>query len=217
MQDAKRIQEQVSEMIARAETHLGVAQEHLRRTEEKNAAVEIELTKFRLLTDSLVAAEQVLVQRRRSIESAGQNAPASALPGIDGALEMMRDLQRQGRENATRSEGKHQVLQQLLEELRQEVVAATSRTRGMLVQGDRAVELAQRSDQTPMSGEILTAEDTPGLSAVQASEEPSEEASIADMSPLLATFGSSEPAKEPIAPRRKSAAKNGSAPQKTEQ
>jgi hypothetical protein len=215
MQDAKRIQEQVSEMAIRAETHLGTTQEHLRRTEEKRAGAEVELTKFRFLVDGLVTAEQMLAQRRGAIESAGQNAPASALSGVDGALEMMRDLQRQGRENAARCEGKFQVLRQLEDELRQEVIAATSRARGLVVQAPRAVEVAERRDQSPTSGEILSADPQEEVSSN--TEDGTEgDASLAAMSPLLAVLDSVEPAKEPIAPRRKSAGKTSSPPQKPE-
>lgn len=190
MQDVQRMQEQAADMVARAEAHLGALESHLRRLEGLRSDAEVELTKFRFLTEGLATAEQVLVQRKKSIQAAGEGVPPMAIPGVEGAIDMMQDLQRQSRENATRAEGRFQAMRQLEEEFRQEVGAATARARGLVIQGQRATVLAERG----ASGEIQTqtpdaTESTPLFEVLDAGAGP-------------------DLAKEPIPPRRKSVGKD---------
>lgn len=211
MQDAKRIQDQVSEMAVKAQARLEVARTHHDKLVERCKGTEALVAKFKFLHEGLCGAENMLRQRRQAFEQSEQEIPASVFKGLDEAIEMFKDLQRQAKENVARNEGRLQAERQLEEELRNEMVAATSRERGVGAQGERAVEVAARRGDAPapVTGEIPAQTPVPERPVPEISED--EEG---DELPLFTALGGS--AKEPIAASRKRAGSNGSPPRETE-
>lgn len=190
MQDAKRVQEQVDEMALRAETKAGVAEDHRKIATERKELAERELTKFRLMHEIFTLGQQVLAQRKEGFANAEEPPSQAVRDGLDEAVKNMAALQEQSKEALLRNEGSFSAFSAFEETLKNEAVAATARVRGLAVQGERAVGVAESRTGPP------------------------EEQVLASSTGFLDQLEDS--AKEPMGAPRQEAPKKGSAPPKPE-
>ncbi|UCG16534.1 MAG: hypothetical protein JSV19_00555 [Phycisphaerales bacterium] len=197
MQDVKRIQDQVDEIALKAEVRASVAEDHRQIALQRRDTAERELAKFRALHESFTVGEQLLLQRRQQLLAQEQPPGPPVLEGIVGAIEQLQNLQKQAQEMILKHEGAFMAFQAFEETFREQQVQATSRARGMEVQGARAVGVAERREEGEEASEAT--EEPP-----EATEEPSPE----PKSPKGADGEDS--AKEPIGRSRKKAGKKRS-------
>ena len=153
MQDAKKIREQVDEMTLRAEVKATVTQEHRQILVQRKTEIERELTKMKLLHEMFGISQRLLEQRAVQLQQAEQVPSAAVLEGLTAAKIELGRLEGQAKEAVMRHDGAFMALNAMDESLRQEEMQATSRARGLPVQGERLVQMAQSA-----SGEIETPE-----------------------------------------------------------
>jgi len=204
MQDANRIKEQVDEMTLKAEVRAVVAEDHRQIALQRRDAAERELAKFRALRESFTFGEQILLQRRQQLLDQQPPPTAPVLEGLAAAIEQLQGLQKQAQDMVLKHEGAFQAFQAFEETFRQQGIEATSRARGMDVQGDRAVGVAERREEGQEASETGEETSEAGDAAPETAEEPSPEANSAKGA------DDGKAAKEPIGRSRKKAGKKRS-------
>lgn len=166
-------------MVMRAEARALISQSHVEITTAQKSTEERELSKFRFLNEIFLMGKQHLEQRKSQLETAEEALPEGLLGGLGDALEEVGRLLRQSEKGIYRHEGAIQAFLTLEKAFQQEVIEATSRARGLVVQGERAVELASRTSEKPTHTEA---------------PEPSPEAPQV----LMASSNAEDSAKEPM-------------------
>jgi hypothetical protein len=142
MQDAERLREQVGEMIAKAQAKADVASAHYELVAERKKAEERNLAKFKFLSEVFTFGENLMRQRRENLRQAEEKPGDAVFEGLDDTLLELERLMRQVQDASKVHEGSVKVLSGLEEAFREEKTQATSRARGLAVQGQRAVEVA---------------------------------------------------------------------------
>ena len=217
MQDAKRIKEQVDETTMKAEVRAAVAEDHRKIAVERRDLAERELAKFRALHESFTVGEQLLLQRRKQLLEQEQPPGIPVLEGIVMAVEQLQGLQKQAQEMVLKHEGAFMAFQAFEETFKQQGIQATSRARGMEVQGERAVDVAERREEAapPAEGgekiEKIEGDDASSQAEAPVVEEddPPREDPPSVLDALGGADGESS-AKEPMGPPRQKAGKKRS-------
>jgi hypothetical protein len=142
MQDAERLQEQVDELVAKAEVRAEVAKAHHEAVVTQRYAAKRDLAKFKFLGEVFTFGQNLLAQRRGTFASAEQPVEEHIIEGLEAALEELGRISRQAQEAAQRCDGSQMALKSLEDAFKDEEVQATSRARGLAVQGQRAVDVA---------------------------------------------------------------------------
>jgi hypothetical protein len=159
MQDAKRLEEQVNEMTLKAEVRAAVAEDHRKMALQRRDTAERELAKFRSLHESFTVGEQLLLQRRQQLLNQDPQPGAPIFEGIVAATEQLQALQKQAQDMILKHEGAYQAFQVFEETFRQQGIEATSRGRGIEVQGQKAVDVAGRRVEGSSVETTLSEED----------------------------------------------------------
>ena len=166
MQDAKKIQKQVDEMVVRADVKAAVTQNHRQILTERKAETERELTKMKLILEMFGISQKLLDQRTEQFKQAEQQPPAVVFEGLAAAkIEFVR-LEQQAREAVMRHDGAFAALNAMDETFRQEEMQATSRVRGLPQQGKKLVQMAESA-----SGEIQAPQEAPEAPAAPAGQQ----------------------------------------------
>lgn len=152
MQDAERLQEQIDEMVAKAEARAEVAQAHYETVVKQRQAAARELAKFQALNEVFTLGQNLMKQRKKSLLESEPPPDQTALEGIDAAIDELGRISRQALDAIQRFDGSQTALKSLEEAFHEEEVEATSRARGLAVQGQKAVDVA--------SGRVGTLEET---------------------------------------------------------
>lgn len=161
MQNSERIQEQVQEMRLRAEVRAAVAEDHVKLVAERRRMVERDLNRWKALRDGFTLAEQILGQRKAQAVQVQPPPSDVALEGFQSAIDEFGRLREQTRDMIAKNEGALASLASLEEVFKRTHVESVARARGLDVQGDRAVAVAESREQSPQesaSGEISAKE-----------------------------------------------------------
>jgi len=142
MQDAERLQEQVDEMVAKAETRAEVAKAHHEAVVKQRHVANRELSKFKFLNEVFTFGQDLLGQRREALLKEETAPEPHVLEGLAAAFDELGRISRQAQDATHRCDGSQAALSSLEEAFRNEEVQATSRARGLAVQGQRAVDVA---------------------------------------------------------------------------
>lgn len=144
MVDEERMREQVEEMRANARIKAEVLNSSAEKTAKFRAAAEKDGAKFKFLVQAFSHSEKLLLQRRAELRDADspENASMQVLEGLDLAIEEVRGLLRQSRDGSFQQAACEKTLSTLEESFRQDAIQATSRDRGLAVQGERAAKVA---------------------------------------------------------------------------
>lgn len=168
MQDAERLREQVEEMTLRAEVRAQAANDHKEIVLERRNASEREIQKLRLMLEVFSIGERMLLEKKQSLLQEEEPPGEAALGAIDDAVKNLGDLAKQATQHLSRNEGVLSALQALEEALAQKVQEATVRARGMAVQGERAIGVAERREEGRAAQEASqSATETPMVASSQ--------------------------------------------------
>lgn len=172
MQDAERLQEQIDEMVAKAEARAEVADAHHETVVRQRHGANRDLAKFKFLNEVFTFGQNLLGQRRGTLLSADEPPEAYVVEGLDAALDELGRISRQAQDAIQRCDGSQMALKSLEDAFGDEKVQATSRARGLAVQGQRAVDVAAgrgepepESEQTGVPPVAEEARKVPGLIA----------------------------------------------------
>lgn len=185
MQDAERLQEQIDEMVAKAESRAEVAAEHLELVVKQKRDVARELAKFKFLQEVFTLGENLMKQRQASFLAADELPDPHVIEGLEGAVAELQRISRQASDAFHRNDGSHAALTSLEAAFRDEQTQGTARARGLAVQGQKAVDVASRGP------EVAPDADQPQAPVVRS------DSGIASQLPVSGLPGIS--AKEPIA------------------
>lgn len=147
----ERMREQVEEMRENARVKANVMNSSAERVENFRKAADKEGAKFKFLVQALTQTEQSLLRKQAELrdEDSEINASPEVHEGLELAIEEIRGLMRQSRDNMLRQEGSLKALSMLETSFRQDAIQATSRDRGLAVQGERAAKVAASRTGTP--------------------------------------------------------------------
>lgn len=213
MQDAKKIQDQVDEMVVRTDIKATILEEHKNLIATRKVAAERELMKMKFLREMFEIGGRLLEQREAQLRQAEQQPSAAAFEGLMGAKIELSRLEQQAKEKVISHDGAFAALLDMESTIQKEEAAAVARGRGLVTQGERLVQTAEEAAEA--SGEIEAVEqvtsapapsgdpqEVPGfldsLEQVRDAEEPAQEAAEEDL------------AKEPMAAPQQKATKKRS-------
>lgn len=195
MQDAERLQEQVDEIITKAEARAEVAKSHHEAVVSQRHAANRELSKFKFLHEVFTFGHNLLNQRKTALLDNEEDPPeAHVVEGLDAALDELGRISRQAQDATHRFDGSQTALKSLEEAFREEQMHATSRARGLAVQGQRAVDVAaSRTGEIAEDTETTTVSEKPAEAPAEALEAPEQPR------PITKSDDAGGSAKEPIA------------------
>jgi len=176
----------------RAEVRADVSEAHRKIATERKTLAERELVKFKFLLEIFTMGQSILDQRKKNLVEAEEPPTEVTLEGLDGALKNLEDLERQAQGAINRHEGAFHAFLAFEETLHQEFMTARSRARGLEVQGERAVKVAE--SRTGIPPEIVAPE------------------AEAILGPFLGVSPPGNPAKEPMSAPMKKVPTEGSPP-----
>jgi len=179
MQDAGRVQEQMDEMVLRAQMRASVTKDHKKIATDRKAVAERELMKFRFMHEVFTMGEQILIQRRSQLTQADPVPGKAVFDGLEDAIQNLQGLQKQAQDAITRSDGAFQALSAFEQTLEQEAVEATARARGIEAQSQKAIAVAETrpSEASETAQEPLEPRGIPGfLERIEQLQEPEDSA-----------------------------------------
>lgn len=135
-------------MTMRAEVRAAVAEDHKKLVLERRAAAEREIQKLRHMIEVFSMGEQLLRQRQKTLLEGEKPPTEIALGGIEDAITNMGNLSQQASRAISHNEGALAALAALEQTFQEKAQEATSRARGMAVQGARAVGVAERREES---------------------------------------------------------------------
>ena len=147
MQDADRLREQVGEMTLRAEVRAQAANDHKEMVLERRKASQREIHKLRFMLEVFAIGERMIHEKKGQLLGGEEETDEIVLGALDDAAGNLGELAKQAQQHVSRNEGALSALQAVEESLAQKATEATARARGMAVQGERAVGVAERREQ----------------------------------------------------------------------
>lgn len=143
MQDGERLRKQVDEMTLRAEIRATVSEDHRDIATKRIVVAEREIQKLRLMMEVFTMGERLLREKKKQIHEGDKNPTETALEGLDAAINNVVSLGVEAKRALNHNEGARMALSAMETTLQENATAATSRARGMAVQGERAIQVAE--------------------------------------------------------------------------
>lgn len=186
-------------MALRAEVKASVTQNHRDLVAQRKVEAERELTKMKLLHEMFGISQKLLEQRVVQLQGAEQPPSAIVFEGLAAAKIEFGNLERQAIEAVMRHDGAFMALNAMDESLRQQEMQATARARGLPVQGEKLVQMAES-----VSGEMEVPPEESQESPEEPQEAPQASGGQQDVPGFLDSLGNAEeppqePAKKPMA------------------